>query len=109
LGEPSQGNDDHRWQWRQTLTHYCAAIRDTPVDAVDTAAVLRVLKPCRLTFPERGGIETVLDAARALVHIDDNRANPARWRGHLDKLLPKGQANARPPYADVSTFMAKRK
>jgi hypothetical protein len=48
LGEPSRDNDDHRWQWRQTVTDYCAAIRDTPVDAVDTAAVLRVLKPCRL-------------------------------------------------------------
>jgi hypothetical protein len=26
--------------------------------------------------------------ARALGHIDADRANPARWRGHLDHLLP---------------------
>src|SRR5271156_939636 len=36
--ERSWRNDKHRWQWRQTLTDYCAPIRDMPVDAIDTAA-----------------------------------------------------------------------
>jgi integrase len=117
--ERSWRNEKHRWQWRQTLTDYCAPIRDTPVDAVDTAAVLMVLKPLWTSIPEtasrlRGRIETVLDAARALGHIDENRANPARWRGHLDKLLPKRQRltrghHAAMPYADVPPFMAKLK
>ena len=112
-------NDKHRWQWRQTLTDYCAPIRAMPVDAVDTAAVLRVLKPLWTSVPEtaarlRGRVETVLDSARALGHIDENRANPARWRGHLDKLLSKRQRltrghHAAMPYAAVSAFMSKLK
>jgi integrase len=117
--ERSWRNDKHRWQWRHTLTEYCKPIRETPVDAVDTAAVLKVLKPLWFSVPEtaarlRGRIETVLDAARALGHIDENRANPARWGGHLDKLLPKRQRltrghHAAMPYADVPAFMAKLK
>jgi integrase len=117
--ERSWRNDKHRWQWRQTLTDYCAPIRDMPVDAVDTAAVHRVLKPLWASVPEtasrlRGRIEAVLDAAQALGHIDENRANPARWRGHLDKLLPKRQRltrghHAAMPYADVPTFLSKLK
>ena len=31
------------------------------------------------------------DAAKALGHIDEHKANPARWRGHLDQLLPKAR------------------
>jgi len=115
--EKSWRNPKHRYQWRHTLTEFCKKIRDTPVDKVDTAAVLSVLKPLWLTVPEtasrlRGRIETVLDAARALGHIDENRANPARWRGHLNKLLPKRQRLTRGhlaamPYADAPAFMAK--
>ena len=59
----------------------------------------------------RGRIEVILDAARALGYIDANRANPARWRGHLDKLLPKRSKlshghHAAMPYADVPAFVA---
>jgi len=64
-----------------------------PVDQVDTQAILRVLGPMWGRTPEtssrlRGRIESVLNAARALGHIDQNRADPARWKGHLDQLLP---------------------
>jgi hypothetical protein len=45
----------------------------------------------------RGRIEAVLDAARARGHIARNEANPARWRGHLDKLLPKRAKLTRGP------------
>jgi integrase len=59
----------------------------------------------------RARIELVLDAARALGHIDADRANPARWRGHLDKLLPKQRVQPRHhpamPYADLPDFMDK--
>jgi integrase len=52
-----------------------------------------------------------LDWARAKGHIPPNEANPARWRGHLDKLLPKRQKlsrghHAAMPYADVPAFLA---
>jgi len=59
----------------------------------------------------RGRIETVLDAAKAKGHIGRNEANPARWRGHLDKLLPRPSKlsrghHAAMPYADVPAFVA---
>lgn len=99
-----------------TLTRYCEPIRDMPVADVDREAVLSVLKPLWMRAPEtgsrlRGRIEAVLDAARARGFIGRNEANPARWRGHLDKLLPKRAKltrghHAAMPYADVPPFVA---
>jgi integrase len=92
--ERSWRNAKHRQQWRNTLASYCGAIHGLPVDRVDTPAVLSVLKPIWTAKPEtasrlRGRIEVILNAARALGHIDADKANPARWKGHLDQLLPK--------------------
>ena len=109
-------NDKHKAQWAMTLTRYCAPIRAMPVDAIDTEAVLTVLKPLWARAPEtasrlRGRVEAVLDAARARGFIEQSQANPARWRGHLDKLLPKRAKltrghHAAMPYADVPAFAA---
>ena len=60
----------------------------------------------------RGRIQTVLEAAQALGHIAEDKACPARWRGHLDKLLPKPAKLTRGhqkalPYADVPAFVAR--
>ena len=60
--------------------------------AVDTAGVIDVLSRSGPTKPEtasrvRQRIEAVLDYATAIgARTGDN---PARWRGHLDHLLPK--------------------
>jgi integrase len=107
----------HRAQWRQTMEVYAKPLRDVPVDEVDTEAVLSVLQAIWQRAPEtasrlRGRIEAVLDAARAKGHISRNEANPARWRGHLDKLLPKRQALSRGhfaamAYSDVPEFIDK--
>ena len=109
-------NPKHKAQWAMTLTRYCEPIRDMPVADVDTEAVLSVLKPLWSRTPEtaarlRGRIEAVLDAARARGFIGPNEANPARWRGHLDKLLPKRAKltrghHAAMPYADAPAFVA---
>jgi len=109
-------NEKHKAQWTMTLTRYCETIRDTPVDAIDTEAVLSILKPLWARAPEtasrlRGRIETILDAAKARGHIGHNEANPARWRGHLDKLLPKRAKltrghHAAMPYGEVPAFIA---
>jgi integrase len=109
-------NEKHKAQWAMTLTRYCEPIRGMPVDAVDTEAVLSVLKPLWTRAPEtasrlRGRIEAVLDAAKARGFIERNEANPARWRGHLDKLLPKRAKltrghHAAMPYAEVLAFIA---
>ena len=50
-------------------------------------------------------------SGRAKGHIPRNEANPARWRGHLDKLLPKRAKltrghHAAMDYADVPAFIA---
>lgn len=110
-------NDKHRAQWKMTLEEYAKPLRALPVDRVDTEAVLGVLQPIWQAKPEtaarlRGRIETVLDAARAKGHIPRNEANPARWRGHLDKLLPKRQKLSRGhhaalPYSGVPEFIGK--
>jgi len=109
-------NEKHAAQWTMTLETYCEPIRKLPVDRIDTEAVLSVLKPLWGRAPEtasrlRGRIEAVLDAAKAKGHIGRNEANPAQWRGHLDKLLPKRPKltrghHAAMPYADVPRFMA---
>ena len=109
-------NDKHKAQWAMTLTRYCEPIRNMAVDAIDTEAVLSVLKPLWTRAPEtasrlRGRIETILDAAKARGFIGRNEANPARWRGHLDKLLPKRAKltrghHAAMPYGEVPAFVA---
>ena len=112
-------NPKHRDQWRMTLTRYCEAIRDTPVDKVDAKAVLRVLEPLWTTVPEtasrlRARIEAVLASAQVRGHIDPDRPNPARWKGWLDQMLPNPKKvgarrghHAAMPYANLPTFMAK--
>lgn len=114
---PQWRNDKHRAQWKMTLDVYAASLRPRPVDEIDTEAVLGVLQPIWQTKAEtasrlRGRIEAVLDAARAKGHIPRNEANPARWRGHLDKLLAKPSKltrghHAAMPYEDLPAFMAR--
>ena len=110
-------NAKHRAQWQTTLQRYCAPLRPRPVHQIDTAAVLEVLQPLWASIPEtasrvRGRIETVLDAARARGLIGQHEANPARWRGHLDKLLPRRQKltrghHAAMPFVAVPEFIAR--
>lgn len=109
-------NDKHKAQWAMTLTKYAEPLRSRPVDEIDTEAVLEALTPIWQRTPEtasrlRGRIEAVLDAARARGFIPRNEANPARWRGHLDKLLPKRPKlsrghHAAMPYSEVPAFVA---
>jgi integrase len=106
----------HVWQWKQTLDKYAAPISAKAVDKITTEDVLAILQPYWSTKAEtasrlRSRIEAVLDAARAKGHIPPGTANPARWRGHLDKLLAKRQKLQRGhhpamPFADVPAFMA---
>jgi integrase len=82
----------HRRQWQRSLTVEAAALRGVPVDAVSTDMVLSVLKPgwiSRNPSSERLRlrIERVLDWARAK-NLRTGE-NPARWRGHLQRILPK--------------------
>lgn len=86
-------NAKHAQQWENTLTTYAfPTIGDQDVRDVDTAMIVRVLQPIWIAkretaFRLRGRLECILDAEKALGYREGE--NPARWRGHLDKLLPK--------------------
>src|SRR5262249_34567746 len=109
-------NNKHGDQWTNTLSTYAEPVMGTfPVQAIDTALVLKVLEPIWTEKPEtasrlRGRIEAVIDWAKARGYRDGE--NPARWRGHLDNLLParskvrKVEHHAALPYAEVGTFIA---
>lgn len=103
----------HIDQWRMTLREYAAPLRKLPLSEIDTEAVLRVLRPIWQTKPEtasrlRGRIERVLDAAKVAGYRTGE--NPARWRGHLNAILPKRQKltrghHAALPYVEMPAFM----
>jgi integrase len=84
-------NEKHKSQWRRTLETYCAPIWTRPVDQVATPDLVEILKPMWADKPEtasrlRARIERVLDAAKVNGHRSGE--NPARWRGHLQLILP---------------------
>lgn len=106
----------HAGQWKATLETYAYPVfGDLAVGRVDVGLVLKAIEPIWQTKTEtasrlRGRIESVLDwaTARGL----RSGENPARWRGHLENLLParskvaKVQHHAALPYADMAAFMA---
>jgi integrase len=81
----------HAAQWETTLAMYASPIIGVlPVADVDTALIVKVLKPIWTTKTEtatrlRGRIESILDWATT--HKFRRDENPARWRGHLENLL----------------------
>lgn len=105
-------NEQHRWQWRQTLEKQAADVWAKPVANVTTEDVLAVLRPIWHVKSEtarrlRGRIERVLDSAIAQKLRPND--NPARWKGHLDAVLPrtsKLQRGHHPalPYAQLPAF-----
>lgn len=88
-------NAKHAAQWSATLDAYVyPKFGDLPVSAVDTSKVMEVLESDKFWTTKtetavrvRGRIEKVLDWAAARGYRDSN--NPARWMGHLDKMLPR--------------------
>lgn len=90
--EATWANDKHRQQWRNTLATYASPVMGgLSVAGIGIAEVTRILEPLWRSKPEtasrlRGRIERVLDWAKVRGYRDGE--NPARWRGHLDKVLP---------------------
>ena len=85
-------NAKHRAQFVSTLETYTfPKIGRLSVSAIDTGLVLRCVEPIWSTKTEtanrvRNRIETVLDWASVRGYRTGD--NPARWRGHLDNVLP---------------------
>lgn len=85
-------NPKHRQQWSTTLEEYAnPVIGKLLVRDVALTHVLKILEPIWTVKTEtasrvRGRIESVLNWAAVRGYRSGE--NPARWRGHLDKLLP---------------------
>lgn len=108
-------NPKHVDQWTNTLTAYTYPhYRNLPVSAIDTGLVMKSLEPIWTTKNEtasrlRGRIESILGWAAVRGHRTGD--NPARWRDHLDRLLPKPSKvqtkihHAAVPYVHVGAFV----
>lgn len=111
--EVGWSNPKHRQQWRNTLETYCAPFWSRPVDEVHTDDIVAILRPIWVEKREtatrlRSRIERVLDAAKVSGHRSGD--NPARWRGHLQAILPintrtKTNHHAALPYDQVPDFV----
>jgi integrase len=113
--EATWRNDKHRDQWKNTLATYAyPVIGKLSVADIDIGLVLKVLEPIWADKPEtagrvRGRMETVLNWATVRKYRSGD--NPARWRGHLEQVLPRRSKVARTkhhaalPFADVPGFM----
>ncbi|PKO79361.1 MAG: integrase [Betaproteobacteria bacterium HGW-Betaproteobacteria-13] len=111
-------NPKHVDQWRNTLATYASpTIGKLDVAKIDTAHVMKVLQEDDLWTTKaetasrlRGRIESVL--GWATTRNFRSGENPARWRGHLENLLPhkskiqKVKHHAALPWPEASTFMA---
>jgi integrase len=108
-------NEKHRAQWGSTLAMYAyPVIGDLPVSAIDTALVLKCIEPIWKLKPQtakrvRGRIESILDWATVRGFRQGD--NPARWRGHIAKLLPSPNKvrsvkhHGALPYPEIAHFM----
>jgi integrase len=113
--KPGWKNAKHADQWTNTLKKYAyPVIGRLPAGEVTTDHVIKILTPIWSTKSEtasrvRSRIELVLDWAK--VHGHRQGENPARWRGHLDQILPKRSKVRRVvhhpalPFAELPAFM----
>ena len=108
-------NTKHASQWTNTIATYCSPVfGKLSVQLVDVGLVMKSIEPIWATKPEtagrvRGRVERILDWAKVRGYRDGE--NPARWRGHLDHLLPargkvrRVQHHAALPYIEVAAFV----
>jgi integrase len=109
-------NARHAAQWKASLRDYVnPVLGELPVEAIDVALVMKIVEPLWNTKNEtgtrvRGRVEVVLDWAAARGYRQGE--NPARWRGHLENLLPKPsrvqrvEHHAALPYQQVAGVIA---
>lgn len=109
-------NAKHAAQWTSSLETYAyPVLGNMQVAHIETSHVVVVLEPIWNTKTEtasrlRGRIESVLDWAKVRGYRKGE--NPARWKGHLDHILPsrtkvqKVKHHAALDYREIGSFMA---
>jgi len=114
--EQKWSNAEHRRQFLSSLEQYVfSEIGKLPIATIDTGLVLKVVEPIWHSKAVTAGrvrnrIEAVLDWATARGYRTG--PNPARWKGHLETVLPakgkikKVEHHRALPYADIPTFVA---
>jgi len=112
-------NEKHAEQWTNTLKTYAGPIiGSVDVSLIDTGHIMRILEKddfwnekTETASRVRGRIESVLDWATVRKYRTGE--NPARWKGHLDKLLPartkvkKVEHHPALPWLEMGAFMVK--
>jgi len=90
---PEWKSAKHAQQWNNSLEAYAFPILgELPISDITTDLILRALEPIWITKAEtasriRQRIETIWDYGKARNYVSGE--NPARLRGHLDKILSK--------------------
>jgi integrase len=118
--------DQHEGKWRNAThreaflgtlgLHVFPVLGDMDVAMIDTPDVLRALEPIWKTKSitadrTRNRIEAVIDWAVVRGHRSPG-TNPARWKGHLDQVLPAAREmapvehHAAMDYRQLPAFMA---
>ena len=115
--KPEWKNAKHAQQWSNSLTTYAFPIFGSLyISDLNTDLVLKAIEPIWITKAEtasrvRQRIETVWDWARARKYVEGE--NPARLRGHLDKILARTakvkrvKHHAAVPYNQIGSFITK--
>ena len=85
-------NSKHRQQWHMTLNKYAEPLHDLAIEDIEVGDVKACLSPHWQSRPVtadrlRARIQAVIDYAIALGWRKS--ANPARWRGLLDKVMSR--------------------
>ena len=112
---PEFKNEKHAAQWIRTIESYAnPIIGNIPVDDIELPHILKILEPIWAAKTEtatrlRQRLENVFDWAKISGYRKGD--NPARWKGHLDAILPtptkikKVKHFAALPWVDIGEFI----
>jgi integrase len=114
---PKWRNPKHAEQWVSTIERFAVPhIGQMRLDEIQTEQVLSLLKPIWLNKTVtasrlRGRLESIFSASITLGHR--TATNPARWRDHLENLLPTPKSSNKHhsalPYSELPNFIVRLK
>ena len=102
-------NPKHKAQWEMTLREYAKPLHGMPIAGIVMGDVKECLLPHWQERPEtadrlRSRIQAVIDYG--IAHQWRTAANPAVWKGLLDKAMPKRQTLTRGHHAALAYAQA---